>query len=126
MAIANPNYIALPVSKTGYKSLNDFYPYYLGEHGKKTTRRLHMLGTTLGLFTLLRLLLAWSRVAGWEMPSNQVWKLAVGGLIQGYFWAWIGHFFVEKNRPATFKYPFYSFACDWKMWWEVITLERDF
>jgi hypothetical protein len=45
-------------------------------------------------------------------------------LIQGYAWAWIGHFLIEKNRPATFTYPLYSFLGDWKMWFEILVMRR--
>lgn len=45
----------------------------------------------------------------------------IPGLINGYAFAWIGHFFIEKNRPATFQYPFKSFLCDWIMLFYVLT-----
>ena len=41
-------------------------------------------------------------------------------LVQGYAWAWIGHFFFEHNRPATFTHSIYSFLGDWRMWWDML------
>ena len=92
-----------------YARFSDFYPYYLSEHSNRTCRRLHFVGTTIGLVLLLH---AVSTLNFW-------WALA--GVVQGYAWAWIGHFVFEKNRPATFKYPLYSFAGDWVMWKDILT-----
>ena len=92
-----------------YKSLHEFYPFYLGEHSNRTNRRLHFVGTTLALVLLSAAL------------TFQVWWLIAVALVQGYAWAWAGHFFIEKNKPATFKYPLLSFRGDWKMWWEMLT-----
>jgi len=82
----------------------EFWPFYLREHSRRTTRRLHFAGTTLSLVLLLS---AVALRSGW---------LVLAALVCGYAFAWIGHFFVEHNRPATFKYPLWSFAADWKMW----------
>ena len=92
-----------------YSTFAQFYPYYLSEHANRTCRRLHFVGTTIGLGLLV---LAFATQNFW-------WLLA--GLVSGYAFAWIGHFFFEKNRPATFTYPFYSFAGDWVMWKEILT-----
>jgi len=91
-----------------YKTLADFYPYYLGEHRNGTCRVLHFLGTTLVL-TLLVLALV-------EQQWTLLWTLPVAG----YGFAWAGHFFFEKNRPATFTYPLYSFLSDWLMWRDIL------
>ena len=77
-----------------FSSFREFYPYYLGEHANRTCRRLHFIGS-LGVLALLALALG-SR-NGWYLP---------GALLCGYGFAWIGHFFFEKNRPATFRHPF--------------------
>ncbi len=91
------------------KTFKEFYPFYLGEHSNRTCRRLHFVGTSLGLGFLLLALLT----------LNFGWLLA--GLVQGYAWAWVGHYFFEHNRPATFKYPRWSFIGDWVMWKEMLT-----
>jgi len=92
----------------------EFYPFYLGEHCDKTNRRLHLIGTTVSIALFFGMLITGSS------------KLGLAALVQGYGLAWIGHFFFEKNRPATFKHPFYSFMGDFRMWFEVITGLREF
>lgn len=92
-----------------YETLAEFWPFYLGEHLDPVNRALHALGSTLGL--------------GWLVATialQQPWFL-LAGAVNGYAFAWIGHFLFEKNRPATFKYPFKSFLCDWRMWFLVLT-----
>ncbi|MGE0874487.1 MAG: Mpo1-like protein [Burkholderiales bacterium] len=91
-----------------YSSFAEFYPFYLTEHANRTSRRLHFVGTSLGLCCLVAAV----------VTLNPWWLLA--GLACGYAFAWVGHFFFEKNRPATFTYPFYSFAGDWVMWSEIL------
>lgn len=93
---------------SGFASFREFYPYYLHEHSDPTCRRLHYLGSTLGLVCIA---LAIATRNGW-------WLLA--GLVAGYACAWVGHYVFEKNRPATFKYPFYSFAGDWVMYADML------
>ncbi len=91
-----------------YATFADFYPFYLSEHSNRTCRRLHFVGTSLGLacFALALTL------------QNPWWLLA--GLVCGYAFAWVGHYFFEHNRPATFTYPFYSFLGDWVMWKDML------
>ncbi len=91
-----------------FASFRDFYPYYLSEHADPTCRRLHFVGSTL---VLVCLVLAVVQLNAW-------WLLAA--LFCGYGFAWIGHFFFEKNRPATFKHPFYSFIGDWAMYRDML------
>ena len=90
-----------------YSTFADFYPFYLSQHGDRTCRRLHFVGTSLGLLALLH---AFSTLNFW-------WVLA--GVAAGYAFAWVGHFFFEKNRPATFTYPLYSFMGDWVMYSQI-------
>lgn len=94
--VANHNYSLRKYNENGYKTFNDFYPYYLGEHCNKTNRRLHLIGTTNAV-----ILMSIAILSGYYI-------LILGSLVQGYFFAWLGHFCFEKNRPATFKHPFYS------------------
>ncbi len=95
-------------TNTRATSFREFYPFYLGEHANRVSRRLHFAGTSLSLVIAL-LAIVWS----------QPWLILVA-LLQGYALAWIGHFFFEHNRPATFRHPLWSFAGDWRMWWDVL------
>jgi hypothetical protein len=91
-----------------FASFREFYPFYLSEHANRASRRLHFFGScgVLGL------------VAGAIATRNAWWLLAALGC--GYGFAWIGHFFFEKNRPATFRHPLYSFAGDWVMFADIL------
>jgi len=91
-----------------FASFREFYPFYLGEHANRVSRRLHFAGSC-GVLVLLVVAL---------VQRNGWWLLAALGC--GYGCAWIGHFFFEKNRPATFRHPFYSFAGDWVMFWDIL------
>jgi hypothetical protein len=92
-----------------YASFREFYPFYLSEHRNRTCRRLHFVGTTLGLACLVA---AIAMANGW---------FVLLGLALGYALAWVGHFFFEKNRPATFRQPLYSFVGDWAMYRDMLT-----
>ena len=92
-----------------YASFADFCPFYLSEHSRRGTRRLHFIGSSLSLVCLVLLVLTG---ALWWLPA---------GLVCGYGFAWFAHFAVEKNRPATFHQPVYSFMGDWKMFWQILT-----
>jgi hypothetical protein len=91
-----------------FASFREFYPFYLSEHADRTSRRLHVIGSTLVLGVVVAACIT----------QRWLWLLAVP--IIGYGFAWVGHFFFEHNRPATFKNPFYSLAGDWVMWWQVL------
>ena len=92
-----------------FPSFADFYPFYLSQHADRTCRRLHFVGTSLGLLAVLH---AFSTLNFW-------WLLA--GLVAGYAFAWVGHYFFEKNRPATFTYPAYSLAGDFVMYFQTLS-----
>ncbi|XOV80450.1 MAG: Mpo1-like protein [Aestuariibacter sp.] len=92
-----------------YKSFSEFYPFYLSEHANVTCRRLHFVGSCFVLIVLLSALASGTWVMLWSLPFI------------GYGFAWVGHFFFEKNRPATFTYPFYSFIGDWVMFKDMLT-----
>ena len=92
-----------------FSSFREFYPFYLSEHANRTSRRLHFIGSCAALgFVLLAL---WQRNAWWLLAA----------LVCGYGFAWAGHFFFEKNRPATFRHPLYSFIGDWVMFKDILT-----
>ena len=95
-----------------YASFRDFYPFYLGEHTHPVCRRLHVIGSVLVVVVLALIVArqAWPWL--WMLP------------LIGYGFAWVGHYFFEHNRPATFTYPLYSFIGDWMMAWEVLTGKR--
>ena len=92
-----------------FANFREFYPIYLAEHGNRTCRRLHFVGSSLVLGCLVMLL----------RSGDATWLLYA--LLCGYGFAWLGHFFFEKNRPATFTHPFYSFAGDWVMYKDMLT-----
>jgi hypothetical protein len=96
-----------------YKSLQEFWPYYLVEHSNLWNRRLHFIGSLIALilFTLTFVF------------NNYYFLLAA--FVSGYFFAWIGHFFIEKNKPTTFQYPIKSFFSDWIMFVCILTGKID-
>lgn len=87
-----------------FETFEDFWPFYVKEHSLRITRIFHFIGTSLGLicFTLIFL-------------TGSLWFLLIG-LWVSYGFAWFSHFFIEKNRPATFKYPLYSLLADFRMY----------
>ena len=86
----------------------DFYRFYLTEHRNINSRRLHVVGSSIGLFFLTKAL------------SKRKLRYVGYGLAAGYACAWVGHFMFEKNKPASFKQPLYSFISDWRMFSDVI------
>jgi len=96
------------------RSFAEFYPFYLAEHANRVCRRLHFVGTSMGLVLALGALV------------TQTWFLLPVAVGTGYAFAWVGHFFFERNRPAAFKQPVYSYLADWRLWWEILTRTRPF
>ena len=92
-----------------YKTFRSFYPYYLTEHGDVKNRTLHFIGTA-GLLAILVI----------AIVMQKWWMLALVPVC-GYGFAWVGHFFIEKNKPATFTYPLYSLGSDFVMFWHILT-----
>ena len=92
-----------------FRSFKEFYPFYLSEHANRISRRLHFIGTSLACLLILAALL------------TQRWWLLAAALLQGYAFAWVGHFFFERNKPATFQHPAFSLLGDWRLWWEILT-----
>jgi hypothetical protein len=106
---ARPDNLETSSAGGRYASFAEFYPFYLSEHSNATCRRLHLLGSALVLATLV-----------FAITTRAWWALALLPVI-GYGFAWAGHFFFQKNRPATFTYPLYSLAGDWVMLRDVLT-----
>lgn len=94
--------------ESDFQSVSEFYPFYLSQHQSNINRKLHGLGTFLGLCNLLYCLINW-------IPGNLIYTLIIG-----YGLAWTGHFFFEHNKPATFQYPLKSFCCDFLMMKDII------
>jgi hypothetical protein len=92
-----------------FKSFDDFYPYYLGEHANMTCRKLHFIGTSFVIALVLTIFV-----------TGNWWLFALLPIV-GYGFAWAGHYIYEKNRPATFKHPFYSLLGDFRMFWDILT-----
>lgn len=95
------------MSTQGFSSFREFYPYYLQEHSNRTCRRLHFIGTSLVIVLALAAISTGHLVWLWALP------------VAGYGFAWVGHYGFEKNRPATFKHPFYSLIGDFAMYRDI-------
>ena len=85
------------------RNYNEFYRFYLTEHRNITSRRLHVLGSAIGGYFIAKAI------------RQRKPKYVLYGLLPGYACAWVGHFMFEKNKPASFKQPLYSFISDWRM-----------
>ncbi|MBF9236354.1 DUF962 domain-containing protein [Hymenobacter sp. BT683] len=92
----------------------EFYPRYLREHSRRGTRVLHFIGTTLFLVCLVLL----------GITGDWTWLLV--GIVSAYGFAWMGHFFVERNRPATFQHPWFSLLGDFRLYAELWTGRQKF
>ena len=91
-----------------YRTLKEFYPYYLSEHSGKFTKLFHFIGTSLTILFLFLFI----------VTLNIFYLLLIP--LSGYGFAWVSHFFIEKNKPATFTYPFYSLVSDYIMFFEIL------
>ena len=92
------------MSAERYSSFREFWPFYLREHSKPQTRALHYVGTSLVVAMAIYAL------------ATQQWLVLIAVPVAGYFFAWVAHFRIERNRPATFTYPLWSLLADFKMW----------
>ncbi|MCL1048517.1 DUF962 domain-containing protein [Shewanella abyssi] len=95
-----------------FSNFAEFYPFYLSQHQNRTCRALHYIGSCLVILVTIL-----------TFYSGQ-WLLLCSLPVIGYSFAWIGHLVFEKNRPATFKYPFYSLMADWVMLFEAFFGKR--
>lgn len=93
------------MSERMYGTFEEFWPFYVSQHSKKATRTLHFIGSSLALGAV-------AAAAVTRRPA-----LLLGAPLAGYGFAWVSHFFVEQNRPATFTYPLWSLMGDARMWW---------
>lgn len=93
------------MTNTRIQTYKEFWPFYLQEHSKKATRQWHFYGSTIAFVFLIC------------FAVTLQGKYLLLGLLSGYGFAWFSHFKIENNRPATFKYPFWSFYSDWRMWY---------
>jgi len=103
-----------PAPGERYASFEAFYPFYIHQHANRVCRRIHVVGTALVIAAFV------AAVA----TLNPWWLLAMP--LIGYGFAWVGHFFFEKNRPATFKYPLWSLRGDFQLFFETVSGKRKF
>ncbi|ENX43838.1 hypothetical protein F886_03196 [Acinetobacter sp. NIPH 542] len=102
-APVNFSHEAQPEFELPIKNYQEFYRFYLTEHRNIMSRRLHVVGSSIGIYFFSK-----------AIRKKQA-KYVLYGLVVGYANAWVGHFVFEKNKPASFKQPFYSFISDWRM-----------
>lgn len=102
-APVNFSHEAQPEFELPIKNYQEFYRFYLTEHRNIMSRRLHVVGSSIGIYFFSK-----------AIRKKQA-KYVLYGLVAGYANAWVGHFVFEKNKPASFKQPFYSFISDWRM-----------
>jgi hypothetical protein len=97
------------IKKTKITNYSDFWDFYVSEHSNSFNRFLHLIGTSLAIPLLFWFLL------------NEMWLYTPLCLVCGYGFSWIGHFFIEKNKPASFQYPLWSFISDYVMIFHMLT-----
>jgi len=96
------------MTETKQKAQQNFYDFYLEEHQNMACRRLHFAGSSFGLLGLAKSI------------QTRSPKPLLKGIAAGYGCAWVGHFFFEKNKPASFKFPLKSFVSDFRMYTDVL------
>ena len=96
-----------------FKDFEKFWIYYLTQHRKPATRSWHFVGTSLVfLFIILAL-------------SFLNWWFLLLAPLSAYALAWISHFFIEGNKPATFGHPLWSLRADFRMYWFILTRQLE-
>ena len=101
------------MSDQEFRTFEEFWPFYVKEHQQKATRILHFIGTTSAMACL----------AGGLLTKRR-WLLALAPVV-GYGPAWVGHFFIEGNRPASFKHPVWSLRADLVMWSKMVRFQMN-
>jgi hypothetical protein len=96
-----------------HNSFSEFWPFYLSQHSRASTRNLHYVGSTLAIIALIAVL------------ATQTWWALILVPFSGYFFAWVSHFFIERNKPATFTYPLWSLIGDYRMYLYFLTGRLD-
>ena len=94
-------------------SYAEFWPFYLQEHAQPRTRTFHYIGTSL--------VIAIAAIAIVTMN----WLLLLAMPVAGYFFAWVSHAFIERNKPATFIHPLWSLVSDFRMFFMWVTGRLD-
>lgn len=97
------------MSEERIKTYAEFWDFYVAEHSQPLTRLFHFIGTSLGIVLLV-----------WIFRTGNFLYLPLC-FATGYAFAWFSHFVIEKNKPATFKYPLWSFISDYKMMFYMLT-----
>jgi len=137
-----------PMTQTRIQSYGEFWTYYQNEHRNPSCRKLHFFGTSMFIAVDIYCLITeplWFGLASIAAVALTVifWNLErkrnafpvlfailimtalanpiiLFGSLTAYFWAWVGHFMLEKNRPATFQYPLWSLVSDFKMYGQML------
>lgn len=96
------------------KTYSEFYRFYLTEHSKTGTRIFHFTGTLLVFVVIGYVISSGKERFLWYIP------------IVGYGFAWFSHAVIEKNKPATFKYPLWSLISDFRLFFELLIGKQKF
>ena len=96
------------------KNYQEFYRFYLSEHNKRWTKIFHFIGILLVLTVIFYVVKSGKERFLWYCP------------IFGYGFAWFSHVVFEKNRPATFLYPFWSLISDFRLFFELLIGKQKF
>ncbi len=96
-----------------FRTFEEYWTFYVKEHQTKANRVLHFVGTTAAM----------ACVAGGLLTKRR-WLLAVAPVV-GYGPAWIGHYFLEGNRPASFDHPLWALRADLVMWSKMVRFQMD-
>jgi hypothetical protein len=94
---------------TNPTNYTEFWDFYVSEHSMPLTRVLHFAGTSLGIALLVFFI------------ARGQWYFFPAFFVVGYAFAWFAHFVIEKNKPASFRFPLWSFISDFRMMWYMVT-----